>query len=56
MQQKISNAIEVLELIIPKKHFTHLNQIVELTDAVKHNDFIATKTSDVRVDAIISEY
>ncbi|WP_018614682.1 NTP/NDP exchange transporter [Segetibacter koreensis] len=52
---KISNSIEVLELIIPKKHFTQLNYIVELMDDVKHKDLITTKTDNSRVNVIIAE-
>ncbi len=52
---KISNAIEILELIIPKKYFTQLNTMVELIDDVQHNKEILTKNNGLHANAIIEE-
>ncbi|MCW3108516.1 MAG: hypothetical protein JWQ09_3022 [Segetibacter sp.] len=52
---KISNAIEILELIIPKRYFTQLNCIVELIDDVQHNKQLLPKTQGLDVNIIIEE-
>lgn len=52
---KISNAIEVLELTIPKKYFTQLNDVVELIDDVRQNRPLLTRSRGVPESAIIGE-
>ncbi len=52
---KISNAIEISELIIPKKYFAQLNNLIELIDDAQHHDLIATKSSASPVNAIIED-
>ena len=52
---KISNAIEILELIIPKRYFTQLNLLVELIDDVQHHKQLITKTNSLQANTIIEE-
>jgi ATP/ADP translocase len=52
---KMSNAIEILELIIPKKYFTDLNLLVELIDDVQRNKPLLTKTHGLHSNKIIEE-
>lgn len=52
---KISNAIEISELIIPKKYFTQLNKLIELIEDAQHPDLIATKNRVLPISTIIEE-
>ncbi|HKG69197.1 MAG TPA: hypothetical protein VKA92_10030, partial [Segetibacter sp.] len=52
---KISNAIEIAELIIPKKYFIPLNTLVELINDVKHDDVMVTKNRVLPAGALIEE-
>lgn len=52
---KISNAIEILELIVPKKYFTPLNNFVELIDDVQHKKELLIKTQGLDPHVIIEE-
>ncbi|MDQ6813030.1 MAG: MFS transporter [Bacteroidota bacterium] len=52
---KISNAIEILEIIIPKKYFSQLNVLVELIDDVQHHKELITKTHRLHANVIIEE-
>lgn len=52
---KISNAIEISELIIPKKYFAALNRLIELIDDAQHHDLITTKNNALPANAIIEE-
>jgi AAA family ATP:ADP antiporter len=52
---KISNAIEILEIIIPTKYFTQLNNLVELIDDVQHKKEVLTKTHGLQPTTIIDE-
>jgi hypothetical protein len=52
---KMSNAVEILELIVPKKKFALFNPLAELIDDVKHNHLALLKTTDLRTNAIIEE-
>jgi hypothetical protein len=52
---RMSNAIEILELIIPKRFFTQLNCLVELIDDVQHKKELLTKTHGLHANRIIEE-
>jgi hypothetical protein len=52
---KMSNAVEILELTIPKKRFALINMLVELIDDTKNNHLADVKTTEHRVIAIIEE-
>jgi AAA family ATP:ADP antiporter len=52
---KISNAIEILEIIIPPRYFRHLNNFVELIDDVQHKKEVLTKTQGLHPNTIIEE-
>lgn len=52
---KISNAIEILEIIIPKKYFLQLNLIVELIDDVHHKKELLHTTHVLHVNDIIEQ-
>lgn len=52
---KISNAIEILGLIIPMKYFNPLNYLVELVDDVQHHKLSVIRNSSIPVSAIIEE-
>ncbi|GEO08975.1 hypothetical protein SAE01_14710 [Segetibacter aerophilus] len=52
---KISNAIEILEIIIPTKYFIQLNSLVELIDDVQHKKEVLTKTHGLHPTTIIEE-
>ncbi|MGI8636507.1 MAG: hypothetical protein ACR2KZ_14010, partial [Segetibacter sp.] len=52
---RISNAIEILEIIIPKRFFTPLDSLVELIDDVQHKKELLSKTHGLHANTIIEE-
>jgi hypothetical protein len=53
--EKISNAIEILEFIIPKKYFSQLSNMYELIYDVEHHKNLLTKNTHLPINALIEE-
>ncbi|AKD04049.1 hypothetical protein POKO110462_21115 [Pontibacter korlensis] len=52
---KLSNAVEMLELLVSKKYFTSLDDLIEFREDVKNNQLRVTSGRDVNTAAVVDE-
>ncbi|MFD2247549.1 hypothetical protein [Pontibacter ruber] len=52
---KLSNAVEMLELLIPDKHFKDLDKLIEFTQDVKHKQLSRGPSEDISESEIVKD-